>query len=117
MDKMKDDKVNPMLVLALSAIDISEEHKEEIQKIFTETIIDTNLIITMAYGLKKLRPKGGKWDKEELRKQYELIWKLIYEEAIKEETMKWALNASTEAFEELEEKTKNDTNTSVSGNC
>lgn len=117
MDKMKDDKVNPMLVLALSAVDISEESKEEIQKIFTETIIDTNLIITMAYGLKKMRPKGGKWDKEELRKQYELIWKLIYEEAIKEETMKWALNASTEAFEELEEKTKNDTNTSVSGNC
>lgn len=117
MDKMKDDKVNPMLVLALSAVDISEESKEEIQKIFTETIIDTNLIITMAYGLKKMRPKGGKWDKEELRKQYELIWKLIYEEAIKEETMEWALNASTEAFEELEEKTKNDTNTSVSGNC
>lgn len=117
MDKMKDDKVNPMLVLALSAIDISEESKKEIQTIFTETIIDTNLIITMAYGLKKMRPKGGKWDKEELRKQYKLIWKLIYEEAIKEETMKWALNASTEAFEELEEKTKNDTNTSVSGNC
>lgn len=117
MDKLKDDKVNPMLVLALSAVDISEEYKEEIQKIFTETIIDTNLIITMAYGLKKMRPKGGKWDKEELRKQYEFIWKLIYEEAIKEETMEWALNASTEAFEELEEKTKNDTNTSVSGNC
>ncbi len=117
MDKMKDDKVNPMLVLALSAIDISEERKEEIQKIFTETIIDTNLIITMAYGLKKMRPKGGKWDKKELGEQYELIWKLIYEEAIKEETMDWALNASTEAFEELEEKKKNDTNTSVSGNC
>ncbi len=117
MDKMKDDKVNPMLVLALSAVDISEESKEKIQKIFTETIIDTNLIITMAYGLKKMRPKGGKWDKEELRKQYEFIWKLIYEEAIKEETMKWVLNASTEAFEELEEKTKNDTNISVSGNC
>lgn len=117
MDKMKDDKINPMLVLALSAIDISEEYKEEIQKIFTETIIDTNLIITMAYGLKKMRPKGGKWDKEELRKNYEFIWKLIYEEAIKEETMEWALNASTEAFDELEEKTKNDTNTSVSGNC
>lgn len=117
MDKMKDDKVNPMLVLALSAVDISEESKEEIQKIFTETIIDTNLIITMAYGLKKMRPKGGKWDKEELKKQYEFIWKLIYEEAIKAETIEWALNASTEAFEELEEKTKNDTNTSVSGNC
>lgn len=117
MDKMEDDKINPMLVLALSAVDISEEYKEEIQKIFGETIIDTNLIITMAYGIKKMRPKGGKWDKEELKKNYELIWKLIYEEAIKEETMEWALNASTEAFEELEEKKKNDTNTSVSGNC
>lgn len=117
MDKPKEKDVNPMLVLALSAVDISEESKEEIQKIFTETIIDTNLIITMAYGIKKMCPKGGKWDKEEFRKQYEFIWKLIYEEAIKEETMEWVLNASTKAFEELEEKTKNDTNTSVSGNC
>lgn len=117
MDKPKEKDVNPMLVLALSAIDISEEYKNEIQKIFGETIIDTNLIITMAYGLKKMRPKGGKWDKEELKKNYELIWKLIYEEAIKEETMELALNGSAEAFEKLEEKKKNDTNTSVSGNC
>jgi hypothetical protein len=117
MDKLKQKDVNPMLVLALSAVDISEESKKEIQAIFTETIIDTNLIITMAYGIKKMRSKGGKWDKEELKKNYELIWKLIYEEAIKEETIEWALNASTEAFEELEEKKKNDTNTSVSGNC
>ena len=117
MDKLKQKEVNPMLVLALSAVDISEESKKEIQAIFGETIIDTNLIITMAYGIKKMRPKGGKWDKEELKKNYELIWKLIYEEAIKEETIEWALNASTEAFEELEEKKKNDTNTSVSGNC
>ena len=117
MDKLKQKEVNPMLVLALSAVDISEESKKEIQTIFAGTIIDTNLIITMAYGIKKMRPKGGKWDKEELKKNYELIWKLIYEEAIKEETMEWALNASTEAFEELEEKKKNDTNTSVSGNC
>ena len=116
MDKLKQKDVNPMLVLALSAIDISEKYKEEIQKIFGETIIETILIITMAYGIKKMRPKGGKWNKEELKKNYELIWKLIYEEAIKEETIEWVLNASTEAFEELEEKKKNDTNTSVSGN-
>lgn len=117
MDKPKEKDVNPMLVLALSAIDISEEYKNEIQKIFGETIIDTNLIITMAYGLKKMRPKGGKWDKEELRKQYKLIWKLIYEEATSEDTMDYAVNASTDAYEEWKEKDKNDTSTSTSGNC
>lgn len=117
MDKPKIQEVNPMLVLALSAVDISEESKKEIQAIFTETIIDTNLIITIAYGLKKMRPKGGKWDKEELENNYKLIWKAIYEEATSEDTMDWAVNASTDAYEEWKEKDKNDTSTSTSGNC
>lgn len=114
---MEKEQIDPRLVLALSVLKISEESKEKIQLLFQKSIMDTNLVIALAYGFQKRSTKKGDWDKEELKKNYELIWKAIYEEATSEETLDWVLNASTDAYEEWKEIEKNDTSTSVSGNC
>lgn len=114
---MKKEQIDPALVLALSALKISEESKGKIRLLFLKSIMDINLVIALAYGFQKKTAKDSDWNKEELEKNYELIWKAIYEEATSEDTMDYAVNASTEAFEEWKEKDKNDTSTSTSGNC